>query len=73
MTYFEQLYPWCIIKPVADVQWRVLARFRRRNDAEAHLQVLRRLIPDVSYQIIFDVKLEKEENHPEQPKILEKV
>ena len=73
MTYFEQLYPWCIIKPVAHVQWTILARFRRRSDAEAHLQILRRLIPDVTYQIIFDVQLEKKENPPEQPKALEKV
>lgn len=61
MSYFEQLYPWCIVKPLENLQWRVLARFRRRNDAEAHLRVLRRLVPQVQYQIVFDVPLEEGE------------
>ncbi|MBD2256397.1 hypothetical protein [Pseudanabaena sp. FACHB-2040] len=31
-----------------------VARFRRRNDADAHVQVLRRLIPQGTYVILFD-------------------
>ncbi|WP_307731642.1 hypothetical protein [Microseira wollei] len=42
-----------------------IARFRRRSDAEAHLQVLRRLIPNVTYQIIFDVPLERTDLTPD--------
>jgi hypothetical protein len=32
-----------------------VARFRRRNEAEDHLQVLRRLIPNAPLAVIFDV------------------
>lgn len=32
----------------------IVARFRRRNDAEAHLQTLRRLAPTQRYDLIFD-------------------
>ena len=55
MSYFEKLHPWCIIRHLPNMQNSVVARFRRRNDAEAHLQVLRRLIPSVTFTIIFDV------------------
>lgn len=62
MTYFNQLYPWCIIKPLPNLQRQMIARFRRRNDAESHLQVIRRLLPGVRYMIIFDPMLEPDQN-----------
>ncbi|MGB3788438.1 MAG: hypothetical protein WA949_10540 [Phormidesmis sp.] len=36
------------------MQNRIVARFRRRNDADAHQRVLRQLIPLAQYTIIFD-------------------
>jgi hypothetical protein len=62
MSYFEQLHPWRIIKLLPNLQCCVVARFRRRSDAEAHLQVLRRLIPSVTYTIIFDPTPEREDS-----------
>ncbi|NEO98810.1 MAG: hypothetical protein F6K58_09060 [Symploca sp. SIO2E9] len=32
----------------------VVARLRRRNDAEEHLRALRRLMPNVPFSLIFD-------------------
>ncbi len=58
-TYRNQLAPWCIIRPLPNMQRRIVARFRRRNDAECHLQVLRRLMPTVSFEIVFDVTPDK--------------
>lgn len=60
MTYLEKLNPWCIIRLQTNMQNQVVARFRRRSDAEAHLQVLRRLIPNVSFTLIFNVVLEQQ-------------
>lgn len=62
MTYLDQLYPWCIIKPLPNLQRCIVARFRRRNEAEAHLQVIRRLLPHITYMIIFDPMPEREES-----------
>jgi hypothetical protein len=31
MTYFEKLHPWCIIRPLPNLQRRIIARCRRRN------------------------------------------
>lgn len=58
MTYKNQLHPWCIIQPLANLQRKVVARFRRRSDAEAHLQAMRRLVPGATYLIVFDVQIE---------------
>lgn len=55
MTYFNQLHPWCIIRPLPNLQSVVVARFRRRSDAQAHLQILKRMVAGATYEIIFDV------------------
>ena len=59
MTYLEKLHPWCIIRPLPNLQRRIVARCRRRNEAESHLQVLRRLMPTVPFEIVFDVAPDK--------------
>lgn len=54
MSYFEQLHPWAIIRPLLNQQPIVVARFRRRPDAEAHLQILQGMLPAVPFKIVFD-------------------
>jgi hypothetical protein len=61
MTYLNQLYPWCIIKPLPNLQRLVVGRFRRRNEAEAHLQVISRLVPNVTYSVVFDPMPDRED------------
>lgn len=67
MTYKNRLSPWCIIRPLPNLQSRIVARCRRRSDAEAHLQVLKRLMPNVTFTIIFDITPE-DTNLPAKPK-----
>ena len=55
MSYKDKLSPWCIIRPVSNVQMRVVGRFRRRVDAERHLKILKRMIPNVPFEIMFDI------------------
>ncbi|HEY9820842.1 MAG TPA: hypothetical protein V6D35_08680 [Candidatus Sericytochromatia bacterium] len=62
MSYREKLSPWCIIRLFPNMQQRIVARFRRRNDAESHLQVLRRLMPSVPFEIVFDVAPDELQN-----------
>lgn len=54
MTYFEKLHPWCLIRLLPNCQRIVVARFRKRNDADAHLRVLQRLVKNRTFVIIFD-------------------
>ena len=55
MTYNTQLFPWCIIRPQPNMKQTIVARFRRRSDAEAHVQILRQLLPTAPHTIIFDI------------------
>jgi hypothetical protein len=73
-TYRTQLYPWCIIRVLTNGHETELSRspealskgkearsiicFRRRSDAEAHLQILRVNNPTASYEIIFRITSE---------------
>ena len=50
----QQLHPWCLIQQLPRMQNREVARFRRRNDADAHQRVLRQLMPLAHYTIVFD-------------------
>jgi hypothetical protein len=65
MTYLERLSPWCIIKLLLICNGWVVARCRRRNDAEEHMRVLRRLMPGASFAIIFDPALERQNSSDE--------
>src|SRR4028118_906409 len=67
MSYKDKLNPWCIIRPVSNVQMRIVGRFRRRSDAEGHLQVLKRMIPTVPFEIMFDIASEDTEDLTPQP------
>jgi hypothetical protein len=60
MSYLDKLHPWCIVRHLPNLQNPIVARFRRRNDAEAHLQILQRLMPNAEFSIIFDVTPETE-------------
>jgi hypothetical protein len=61
MLYRDRLHPWCIIRLLPNARTIIVARFRRRNNAEAHMKVLRRMKPDAIYQIMFDTQQENEE------------
>ncbi len=37
---------------------RIVGRFRRRVDAEGHLRILKQLIPNVPFEIMFDITSE---------------
>jgi hypothetical protein len=64
MTYFEKLHPWCIIRPLPNMQRRIVARCRRRNDAESHVKILRQLTPNIPYEIVFDMLPDESEVDP---------
>ncbi|NEQ20952.1 MAG: hypothetical protein F6K28_17340 [Microcoleus sp. SIO2G3] len=61
MTYFEKLHPWCVIRPLPNLQRLVVARCRRRSDAESLVRVVGRLVPSVPYTIVFDPMPEQEQ------------
>jgi hypothetical protein len=56
MTFNKRLSPWIIVRLLPNMQRVVVGQFRKRSDAEGHLQALRRLLPDAQLIIVFDVE-----------------
>ncbi|MBW4489979.1 MAG: hypothetical protein KME12_19535 [Trichocoleus desertorum ATA4-8-CV12] len=57
MAYRDQLHPWCIVRCLPQARSITVARFRRRSEAEAHLQILQRILPTATYTIMFDAAI----------------
>ena len=55
MSYAERLHPWVVVRLLPKMQRVIVARFRKRSDAEGHMQALKRLMPDANFVIIFDI------------------
>ncbi|MGB3496119.1 MAG: hypothetical protein WBA57_25545 [Elainellaceae cyanobacterium] len=53
MTYQEKLNPWTVQQKAPNVEDQVLARFRRRGDADAYLTLMQRERPTSMLSIIF--------------------
>lgn len=54
MKYQEKLSPWTIIRMQPDPKGVTLARFRRRSEAEGHLLVLKKMMPQGEFTIVFE-------------------
>jgi hypothetical protein len=50
-------HPWCIIRQLPNMQRMIVARFHRRHDADAYMQILGRLLPTTTHVIVFDSKV----------------
>ena len=58
-TYLERLTPWCLVRLLPKMQRLTVGRFRRWNDAHEHMRILRQLVPEANYAIVFDPGLEQ--------------
>jgi endonuclease V-like protein UPF0215 family len=63
MSYQDQLSPWVVYRQLPNLQRLEVARFRRRNDAEEYLKIVRRMLPQAQFEIVYDVR--QDEQHVE--------
>ncbi|WP_181314432.1 hypothetical protein [Phormidesmis priestleyi] len=54
MSYRRRLQTWTVIRLLPRMQRVTIGRFNHYSDAEGHLQILRRLIPEGEFLLIFD-------------------
>ena len=53
-VYRARLFPWSVIRLLPDCQRSVLARFRKRNQAEEYVRLVKRVNLDWDCAIVFD-------------------
>ncbi|AFY71881.1 hypothetical protein Pse7367_3648 [Thalassoporum mexicanum PCC 7367] len=53
-SYRDQLHPWCILLAITAKNAKLVSRFRRCHEAQAHIQALQRMNPEKTYKLVFD-------------------
>ncbi|MEM6522080.1 MAG: hypothetical protein AAF722_22435, partial [Cyanobacteria bacterium P01_C01_bin.70] len=54
MTYQTQLRPWCIVRQLPEKKHTVVNRYRRYQDADALVKLLRRQKPNSKFLVMFE-------------------
>ena len=54
MSYREQLQPWVVYRLLPNLQRLMVARFRRRGDADAYLKVMKRVTPEARFSVVYE-------------------
>ena len=54
LVYRERLFPWSVVRLLPDCQRSVLARFRKRNQAEEYVRSVKQVNSDWDCTIVFD-------------------
>jgi hypothetical protein len=55
MKYEGYLKPWAVARLLPSLQWAIVGRYRSRSDAEGHLQLFRQRVPNIRFEVVFDL------------------
>jgi hypothetical protein len=55
--YKERLNPWVLVRLLPNMQRITVGQFRNRSDADGHLEILRRLIPNAKFVVMFNTEV----------------
>jgi hypothetical protein len=53
-SYHDRIQHWMIVRSLPNCKYTVVARFRKRSDAEGHLTFLRQRLAGIEFKIMFD-------------------
>jgi hypothetical protein len=70
MPYRKRLNPWVIVRLLPNMQRMTVAQYRSRSDADGHLEVIRRLMPNAEFVVMFNPDLpqpQQADTHPATP------
>lgn len=56
MLYCDRLKRWHVVRLLPNMQRVTIAAFHKRSDAEGYMQVMRRLIPEAEFVIVFNAE-----------------
>ena len=60
MPYKERLKCWVLVRLLPNMQRMTVAQYRSRSDADGHLVILRRLMPNAKFVVMFNPDLPAE-------------
>lgn len=56
MRYCDRLQRWLVVRLLPNMQRVTIAAFYHRSDAEGYVQVMRRLIPEGMFVVLFNAE-----------------
>jgi len=59
MPYRERLNPWVLVRLLPNLQRVTVGQYRIRSDADGHLRIIRRLMPNAEFEVVFNPDLAK--------------
>jgi hypothetical protein len=57
MPYRERLNPWVLVRLLPNMQRAAVGQYRNRSDADGHLEIIRRLMPNAEFVVMFNPDL----------------
>lgn len=60
MPYKDRLNKWLVVRLLPNMQRITVAHFFRHSDADGYLRIIRQLIPNVQFVIVFNAELNQE-------------
>lgn len=55
MAYKKCLKPWAVARLLPSGKWAIIGRYQNASNAEGHLQLLRRRVPNLQFKVVFDL------------------
>ena len=60
MPYKDRLNKWLVVRLLPNMQRITVAHFLRHSDADGYLRIIRQLIPNAQFVIVFNAELNRE-------------
>ena len=57
MPYRERLNLWVVVRLLPNMQRVIVGQYRNRSDADGHLEIIRRLMPNAQFVVMFNPEL----------------
>jgi hypothetical protein len=57
MPYRERLNLWVLVRLLPNMQRAIVGQYRNRSDADGHLEIIRRLMPNAEFEVMFNPDL----------------
>ncbi|HEY9634438.1 MAG TPA: hypothetical protein V6D14_13570 [Coleofasciculaceae cyanobacterium] len=57
MPYRERLNSWVLVRLLPNMQQVTVGQYRNRSDADGHLEIIRRLMPNAEFVVMFNPDL----------------
>jgi hypothetical protein len=60
MPYKDRLNKWLVVRLLPNMQRITVAHFFRHSEADGYLRIIRQLIPNAQFVIVFNAELNRE-------------